>query len=157
QSGEAIKQADAAVTVRQALARQFEAERDRTEVRRELAAAIAHRGGIHYERGELGAAPADYLDAPGKLDAALRSDLSSVGLMAEKAAVLGRIAQAQLRLGRIKEGLKSAEAALEISARLEKADPSSALARRELAAGHERLGDALLANARPADALVEYE
>jgi serine/threonine protein kinase len=153
---EALKHAGSAVTHRGEVAARFEDQKDRTGVRREHAAAIAIRGDIHHARGRLEDALKDYLSARDKLDAALALDPNSVGLMADKVSLLGRIAQVQLRLGLAKEGLQSARDALDIADRLAKSDRGSALAQRELAAARGRLGDAYLANAQPVPALAEY-
>jgi serine/threonine protein kinase len=155
-SEESLRQAGEAVTRRQEVADRYKEHKDRTTFRRELAAAVALRGDVHSDRGELVAALADYETARVGLAETLELDPDSVGAMAEMADVLGRIARVQLRLGRVKEGLQAAEDALAISDRLAKSDPGSALARRELAAGHGRLGDAYLANAQSDKALDEY-
>ena len=155
---QALADAREALTDRQKVAVRFE---DSADAVRDRAAGHGRLGDVYFQRAQMTDAAREYADGAKLLKALADADATdespNATVRADLVQMNARLAAAQLRTGDVADAVKNATAARDVALALQKADPLSARAEREVALARERLGEALLALGDPAAARTEFE
>jgi serine/threonine protein kinase len=154
----ALADARDALTDRQKVAQRFE---DSADAVRDRAAGHGRLGDVYFQRAQMTDAVREYAEGAKLLKALADADANdespNASVRADLVQMNARLAAARLRTGDVREAVTNATAARDVALELQKADPLSARAEREVALARERLGEALLAVGDPAGARKEFE